>query len=302
MSRMKPLKPGEKVGLKVTLAERTLLLNVMHDLPDKIADVIRNTPTVQPIMLTFNDLDDLHGNVSAVADRTKDKKLQEQLDAISEKIQNTLYRCHEEPQETDRPDTISFLDRFVEYLGQPGPRIVPLPTKSNRGEDQYGLKLTDKQRESLINCTELSKGLRGRSSRLTQGHRRSGSPETNSTNSPVRSILPSMKHGPRTRSGSRAVYLKLESLLDALEDDEANEPRQPIAHRNGIIYQFKVTLRSSKPPIWRRFQVPDCTLGELHEVLQVVMDWGNSHLHQFIIRGECFGPVDSEDSLRNGNS
>jgi hypothetical protein len=41
--------------------------------------------------------------------------------------------------------------------------------------------------------------------------------------------------------------------------------------------------------------VPDCTLGELHEVVQVVMGWEDCHLHQFIIRGEYYGPLDPED-------
>jgi hypothetical protein len=46
------------------------------------------------------------------------------------------------------------------------------------------------------------------------------------------------------------------------------------------IYQIKVTLRDSKPPIWRRILVPeDITLFTLHEILQRVMDWGNYHLH-----------------------
>ncbi|HEX4920476.1 MAG TPA: plasmid pRiA4b ORF-3 family protein [Candidatus Bathyarchaeia archaeon] len=63
----------------------------------------------------------------------------------------------------------------------------------------------------------------------------------------------------------------------------------------GAIYQFKVTLNESHPPIWRRIQVPDCTLGELHEILQIVMGWEDCHLHQFIVRGEYYGPLDPED-------
>ncbi len=48
-------------------------------------------------------------------------------------------------------------------------------------------------------------------------------------------------------------------------------------------YHLKVTLAGSKPPIWRRLMVPgDLRLHELHEVLQLVMPWTNSHLHQFI--------------------
>jgi len=41
--------------------------------------------------------------------------------------------------------------------------------------------------------------------------------------------------------------------------------------------------------------VPDLTLGELHDVLQVVMGWEDSHLHQFIIRGAYYGPQDPDD-------
>jgi hypothetical protein len=56
------------------------------------------------------------------------------------------------------------------------------------------------------------------------------------------------------------------------------------------IYQIKVTLRDSKPPIWRRIQVPaDINLGKLHRILQVVMGWTDSHLHQFIVGDTYFG-------------
>jgi len=48
------------------------------------------------------------------------------------------------------------------------------------------------------------------------------------------------------------------------------------------IYQLKVVLLGSAPPIWRRLHVPaDAKLDWLHAVLQVAMGWTNSHLHQF---------------------
>jgi len=49
------------------------------------------------------------------------------------------------------------------------------------------------------------------------------------------------------------------------------------------VYQFKITLLGSKPPIWRRIQVEDCTLDKLHEHIQTAMGWTNSHLHRFEI-------------------
>ena len=61
------------------------------------------------------------------------------------------------------------------------------------------------------------------------------------------------------------------------------------------IYQIKVTLKSSKPPIWRRIQVPcNITLEEMHRILQAVMGWWDYHLHQFIV-GRTYYGVSSSD-------
>ncbi|NJR32809.1 MAG: plasmid pRiA4b ORF-3 family protein [Chamaesiphon sp. CSU_1_12] len=56
------------------------------------------------------------------------------------------------------------------------------------------------------------------------------------------------------------------------------------------IYQLKISLRGSRPPIWRRVQVnSDITLAQLHEIVQVSMGWGNCHLHTFSIQGVEYG-------------
>lgn len=57
-----------------------------------------------------------------------------------------------------------------------------------------------------------------------------------------------------------------------------------------VVYQIKVTLKWSKPPIWRRMQVAsDTTLVQLHRMLQRVMGWEGSHLYQFVIGGIAYG-------------
>ena len=49
------------------------------------------------------------------------------------------------------------------------------------------------------------------------------------------------------------------------------------------LYQLKITLKWSKPPIWRRAVVRgDMKLDRLHNVIQIAMGWTNTHLHQFI--------------------
>lgn len=62
------------------------------------------------------------------------------------------------------------------------------------------------------------------------------------------------------------------------------------------IYQLKVILRDIKPPIWRRFHVPsDMKLGKLHKVIQIVMGWTNSHMHQFKVGTTYYGTTYPDD-------
>src|SRR5215471_14660760 len=57
-----------------------------------------------------------------------------------------------------------------------------------------------------------------------------------------------------------------------------------------VVYQIKVSLKGSKPPIWRRIQVTsETTLVQLHRILQRVMGWEGSHLYQFVIGGIPYG-------------
>jgi hypothetical protein len=51
------------------------------------------------------------------------------------------------------------------------------------------------------------------------------------------------------------------------------------------IYRLKITLKGSQPKIWRRFLVrADMKLPQFHKLLQAVMGWTDSHLHQFVLK------------------
>jgi hypothetical protein len=64
------------------------------------------------------------------------------------------------------------------------------------------------------------------------------------------------------------------------------------------IYQLRVTLAGTRPPVWRRLLVPGgYTLDRVHRVIQIAMGWHGYHLHSFDIDGAQFGEPDPEGEL-----
>jgi hypothetical protein len=69
-------------------------------------------------------------------------------------------------------------------------------------------------------------------------------------------------------------------------------------------FQIKITLKDIEPPVWRRIVVaPDIKLERLHDVLQIVMGWTNSHMHQFEAPAGCiadptFGLEETQSSRK----
>lgn len=67
------------------------------------------------------------------------------------------------------------------------------------------------------------------------------------------------------------------------------------------IYQIKVTLLGTDPPIWRRLLVPaDLTLATLHDILQLAMGWEDCHMHDFRIGQQRYGKPDPMEQAFGG--
>jgi len=62
------------------------------------------------------------------------------------------------------------------------------------------------------------------------------------------------------------------------------------------VFQLRVSLIGIESPIWRRVLVPqNLNLRRLHGVLQAVMGWSDSHLHQFKVGDVRFAEPDEDD-------
>tara|TARA_B100000614_G_scaffold214494_1_gene198512 strand:- start:314 stop:901 length:588 start_codon:yes stop_codon:yes gene_type:complete len=70
-----------------------------------------------------------------------------------------------------------------------------------------------------------------------------------------------------------------------------------------VFYQLKISLLHIQPEIWRSFEVPsNITLDRLHDVIQMVMGWTDSHLHEYTINKKKYTeyPQSEEDGIEEG--
>ena len=84
------------------------------------------------------------------------------------------------------------------------------------------------------------------------------------------------------------------------------EPRRSYICRKNFsqIYQFRIGLKDTRPPVWRRIQVPEIyTFWDLHVAIQDAMGWQDKHLHEWLVRDQQskeltrvgISPAESED-------
>ncbi len=69
------------------------------------------------------------------------------------------------------------------------------------------------------------------------------------------------------------------------------------------VHKIKITLRDSRPPIWRRLEVPSgITLRELHDVIQAAFGWEDYHMWAFESGRDRYGIADRDLGIRSAAS
>jgi len=72
------------------------------------------------------------------------------------------------------------------------------------------------------------------------------------------------------------------------QKEKAKSPRK--------IYQLRIDLMETKPPIWRRILIhSDASLSDLHCAIQAAMGWEDYHMHQFEKDRRFYGPPESDE-------
>ena len=56
------------------------------------------------------------------------------------------------------------------------------------------------------------------------------------------------------------------------------------------IYKLHIWIRQISPMIWRRILVrSESSIAQLHDIIQIVFGWSDTHLHRFRIHGRDYG-------------
>jgi hypothetical protein len=293
MSAKKQERSHETLPLKLTAAEKKLVLEGLIYLDREIERIVKDTPAGQPVKMTLDDLTELAGSVAAEANHCHDKAKCKKLDRILSKIEALLDELA-----NDAPGLPSEVDDFAseEIISQFAGGIAQFSVGVRVAAEQIGidtmvletLPLVPHQRETLGLVSGVTPAIK---KKLAQEGARFTLAEVASMSLALAKELPN-RDGLEQVAGIYLARHLMEHLRAVVVDQimpSLPKQRRGKSKATQALYQFKITLLGSKPLIWRRIQVENCTLDKLHEHIQTAMGWTNSHLHQFEIKGEWYG-------------
>jgi Plasmid pRiA4b ORF-3-like protein len=164
--------------------------------------------------------------------------------------------------------------------------------ESSPEERLYPLPLTEKQRQTVLAVTELPAELHARIVDVA-----GDAPTVQFTEDELYDFADeldiSIAIAPfKPRQCLLGVAKKVDKILgiaDAHASGAIGSTRRRNLSENDTVFELKLSLRHVRPTIWRRVEVPDCTLAGLHVIAQIAMGWECFHVHQFIVGRTYYG-------------
>jgi hypothetical protein len=285
---MKPFE-SECVELKLPVPERDVIVTCAHAVENGLRQRVQKTPAREVVSFTIEELEDLHRGLAYDANQTLDKKRAKTIQKVLRKIEEVLAI------DEDGLENGPFVGELDDELPAGVPQSAQQVFDDVFGGPRVGagamqpcpLTLTPTQRKTLLGMDTITIDLHKMLSIAPPT-------ETEFSLSPRQFMVLSLaiKEAIATSLDEKSAqpYIEIgESLSNRLfealdEEADLDVQRRYQQSQSGpakFAFQLKVTLEGSKPPIWRRIQIADCTLDVLHHLIQAAMGWTNSHLHMF---------------------
>jgi hypothetical protein len=170
-------------------------------------------------------------------------------------------------------------------------RAEKLNRQEGLTDDRLGLELTEAQRRTVLKYADLPAHLAKALS--AQGDEESA---TQFTLDELDDLLDRLEVAVYRAKGNEKqkmlrIVKKVASLLGS-EIIPSHVSGQRTPKKASTVFQIKMTLKGIDPPVWRRVHTPDCTLEELHAIIQVTMGWEFEHLYRFTIGGVAYADLE----------
>ena len=306
---------SELLGVKLTAKQRKLIMDRYPMLDEASEKAMRDTPPNEPVTMTLEAWDDLEQYIVCEANDCRDVKLTKQLDEILDII-TPLVEEDGGFGEFD-PAGPAFLKgnplQFLLEAVRAFPGIMPVGTIA----ESSTVSMTPKQRDLLLKRFELSATTKDILTKAIIQDNQVQLPDIAVIELGA-SFLADEK--PVTPEVQMELASFAQEVLDLLSDqmkknatapndpllppfDEKKKSKQgkkslkPVEVPDRPLFQLKIVLKDSDPPIWRRVLTPDCTLETLHAVIQFAMGWEFEHLYAFDIDGKQFGDPEDPESV-----
>jgi hypothetical protein len=291
---------SDSYALYLTVPDRQLILSGRYFGDTEYLTRIRKSPEKTPLEFSLDEWSDIYDRLVEEAEETLNRKRERKLDKLIDKIGQMLddLTGDADLQDEDLYELANGL------FGEANPADALSGFFTSVGQNQKTaplclVQLTKSQREVLTDLNTISNDIR----ELL----RADMPDDSYPLNMRQTIVLGLAVAESLSSDDSGQATQLVDVSDRLSEGLVEAMRQEAVgtgHPRGrygestplaVAYQLKISLEHSKPPIWRRIKVADCTLADLHEQIQIAMGWQNCHMHSFQVGDTYFGNVDVDD-------